>query len=224
MPVIEKHPVPDQISLFSTFVPFLKSLPFDRLPGLESQLKMAPLNRKQDIMTLGKGMDATLSAVLFLFYPLENGHTATVFIQRPSYNGAHGGQISFPGGRLEPTDPGLDFTALRETHEEVGVPPHTVEILGKLSELFIPPSNFIVSPYVGITQKRPRFIPDEKEVESILEIELSDFFQPAHCQTRELSLIGGYRLTTPCFVINGRIIWGATAMMIREFLELVRKG
>ena len=61
-------------------------------------------------------------------------------------------------------------------------------------------------------------------MESILEIELSDFFQPAHCQTRELSLIGGYRLTTPCFVINGRIIWGATAMMISEFLELVRKG
>ena len=224
MPVIEKHPIPEQISLFSTFVPFLKGLPFDQLPGLESQLKMAPLNRKQDIMTLGKGKDATLSAVLFLFFPLENGHTATVFIQRPSYNGAHGGQISFPGGRLEPTDPGLDYTALRETQEEIGVHPGAVELVGKLSDLFIPPSNYIVSPYVGITKERPRFLPDPKEVDGILEMELSDFFHPDHCQTRELTLIGGYRLQTPCYVINDQVIWGATAMMISEFLELIARG
>lgn len=224
MPFTETRPIPERIIRFTAFLPLLRALPFDRLPGLESQLKMAPLNRKQEIMTLGKGKGATRSAVLFLFYPLANGNTSTVFIQRPSYNGAHGGQISFPGGRYEPADPGLDFTALRETHEEIGVQSDTVEIIGKLSDLFIPPSNYIVSPYVAVTPQRPHFLPDPKEVDGILEVELADFFLPAHCQTRELTLIGGYRLQTPCYVINDQVIWGATAMMISEFLELVARG
>ncbi|MEE4178451.1 MAG: CoA pyrophosphatase [Bacteroides sp.] len=224
MSVVQNSIIPDRITKFSAFVPFLRSLPFHQLPGMESQLRMAPTNRKQEIMSLGKGKGATQSAVLFLFYPLANGNTSTVFIQRPQYNGAHSGQIAFPGGRFEPNDPGLEFTALRETHEEVGVHPGSVEMVGKLSDLFIPPSNYIVSPYVGITMERPQFIADPLEVESILEIELSDFFQPTHCQTRELTLIGGYRLQTPCYVINEQVIWGATAMMISEFLALIEKG
>lgn len=223
MSVVQNSTLPGRITKFSAFVPFLRSLPFHQLPGLESQLRMAPVNRKQEIMSLGKGKGATQSAVLFLFYPLPNGNTSTVFIQRPQYSGAHSGQIAFPGGRFEPTDSGLEFTALRETNEEVGVPIKDIEIVGKLSDLFIPPSNYIVSPYVGITLQRPQFIADPLEVESILEIELNDFFQPAHCQTRELTLIGGYRLQTPCYVINDQVIWGATAMMISEFLELISK-
>lgn len=213
--------VSEKISNFKEFSAVLRGLPYDRLPGLESQLKMAPINRKQEIMSLGQGKNAVKSAVLFLFYPDDKGRTITVFIKRPEYNGAHSGQISFPGGRYETTDPSLEFTALRETQEEIGVPVSDIEVAGKLSDLFIPPSNYIVSPYIGITRERPAFKADPLEVADILEIELSDFFQPGNCRTKELVLIGGYRLQTPCFEINSHTIWGATAMMVSEFLEFV---
>ncbi len=213
--------VSEKISHFKDFASLLRGLPYDRLPGLEAQLKLAPVNRKLEISSLGNGKNAVKSAVLFLFFPDENGCTTTVFIKRPEYNGAHSGQISFPGGRYETTDPSLEYTALRETHEEIGVPVSDIEVAGKLSDLFIPPSNYIVSPYIGITRKRPAFKADPLEVAAILEIELSDFFQTANCRTKELVLIGGYRLQTPCFEINGHTIWGATAMMVSEFLEFV---
>lgn len=213
--------VSEKISHFKDFASLLRGLPYDRLPGLEAQLKLAPINRKLEISSLGNGKNAVKSAVLFLFFPDENGCTTTVFIKRPEYNGAHSGQISFPGGRYEPSDPDLDFTALRETHEEIGVPPSDVELVGKLSDLFIPPSNYIVSPYLGLAKQRPAFVPEPSEVAGIIEIKLSDFFQPANCQTKQITLIGGYSLQTPCYIINGHVIWGATAMMVSEFLAFV---
>ncbi len=213
--------VSEKISNFKEFSAVLRGLPYDRLPGLESQLKMAPINRKQEIMSLGQGKNAVKSAVLFLFYPDEKGRTVTVFIKRPEYNGAHSGQISFPGGRYEAADQNLQTTALRETHEEIGVPVSEIEVAGKLSDLFIPPSNFIVSPFIGMAQKRPDFVPDPTEVARIIEIELSAFFQPVNCQTKRITLIGGYTLETPCYIIDGHVIWGATAMMVSEFLEFV---
>jgi len=217
----ELQNVSEKISHFNDFEGCLRGLPYDRLPGLESQLKMAPINRMQEIMSLGQGKNAVKSAVLFLFYPDEKGRTTTVFIKRPEYNGAHSGQISFAGGRYESSDPDLDNTALRETHEEIGVPPSEIELVGKLSDLFIPPSNYIVSPYLGIAKKRPDFVPDPSEVAQLLEFRLTDFFKPENHHTKLITLIGGYTLETPCYIINGNVIWGATAMMVSEFLEFI---
>lgn len=211
----------EKISDFKDFSAVLRGLPYDRLPGLEAQLKLAPINRKLEISSLGNGKNAVKSAVLFLFFPDEQGRTTTVFIKRPEYNGAHSGQISFPGGRYEPSDPGLDYTALRETHEEIGVPASDVELVGKLSDLFIPPSNYIVSPYLGLAKQRPAFVPEPSEVAGIIEIKLPEFFQLANCQTKLITLIGGYNLHTPCYIIDGHVIWGATAMMVSEFVEFV---
>lgn len=217
----ELQTLSEKISHFNDFAALLPGLPFDRLPGLESQLKMAPINRKQEIMSLGQGKNAVKSAVLFLFYPDEKGRTTTVFIKRPEYNGAHSGQISFPGGRYETTDQNLKTTALRETQEEIGVPVSDIEVAGKLSDLFIPPSNYIVSPYLGITPVRPAFVPDPAEVAQLLEFRLTDFFNPENRHTKLITLIGGYTLETPCYIINGHTIWGATAMMVSEFVEFV---
>lgn len=190
------------------------------LPGLEAQLKMAPPTRSEMIRTMNKGLAPVESSVLFLFYPLEEGRVGTVFIQRPVYNGSHSGQISFPGGRHEATDPDMQFTALRETYEEVGVPPHTVEVVGQLTSLFIPPSNFMVSPYLGLSAQRPSFVADPLEVEKILEIELTSFFNPRNRVMTTIELSTGQSIQTPCYLVNGYIIWGATAMMISEFVEM----
>lgn len=212
----------ENILNFNSFSSILRGLPYLSLPGLKSQLKMAPANRLQEIMSLGQGKNAVKSAVLFLFYPDKKGNTTTVFIKRPENNGVHGGQISFPGGRYEEADKNLRNTALRETFEEIGVPAADIEITGKLTDLFIPPSNFMVSPYIGLLKKKPSFVAQPAEVESLIEIGLAGFLNPQNVHSRTIALNGGQRLDTPCYVINGHVIWGATAMMVSEFFEFLK--
>jgi 8-oxo-dGTP pyrophosphatase MutT (NUDIX family) len=208
---------------FDSFLKLLDRFPVNDLPGLDAQLRMAPDIRREEISRMGKESNAVKSSVLFLFYPLPNGSTATVFIQRPIYAGSHSGQISFPGGRYEKTDHGLDFTALRETHEEIGVQPDKIEIKGRLSDLYIPPSNYIVSPFIGICRQQPVFRPDPKEVSAIIEVELQAFFEKQNIVTKTFTLPTGYSFQTPCYSINGYIIWGATAMIISEFKQALRQ-
>ena len=208
---------------FSEFSKQLKSVDFNVLPGLDAQIRMAPTNRRDDIRTRGEGSKPVLSGVLFLLYPLADGSTATVFIQRPKYNGVHSGQISFPGGRFEPVDTSLDQTALRETYEEIGVDSKDIEIVGKLTDLYIPPSNHLVSPFVGISHRMPSFEADPIEVESIIRIPLHEFLRSGCTQHIPITLADGSRLHTPCYVIDGLVIWGATAMMIAEFLQLLER-
>ncbi len=215
--------LPVLLKNFELFVNHLKAINWEALPGLEAQLKMAPLIRREEIGSLGQGLVPVKSSVLFLFFPLEDFRVGTVFIQRSVYRGTHSGQISFPGGRHEQTDPDLEYTALRETFEEVGVPPEQVEVIGRLTNLFIPPSNFMVSPFLGIADQRPRFVPDPLEVDQILEVELQAFFNPRNKVMKTIDLSTGFSLDTPCFSINGYTIWGATAMMISEFLEILRQ-
>jgi 8-oxo-dGTP pyrophosphatase MutT (NUDIX family) len=156
-----------------------------------------------------------------LIYPTVDDKARLVFIQRPTYDGAHSGQISLPGGRFEPADPSLEYTALRETYEEIGVPHDKVQVIGKLTDLFIPPSNFLVSPYVGVIAERPDFVIDRYEVEYVIEVDLEVFFNPSYCITKELQLRQGFSIKTPCYVVNGYTIWGATAMIIAEFVAFV---
>ena len=198
----------------------LRARPFDALPGMEIQLEMAPTNRRNEIRARGSGQSPVKSSVLLLLYPGERGEPLMVFIQRPRYDGAHSGQIAFPGGRYESTDKDLEQTALREAQEEVGVDPDRVEVIGGLTPLYIPPSNYIVSPFVGLTDRRPAFVPDKKEVDRLLELPLSAFRERNNKQMRAITLSTGIRLQTPCFVIHGEMIWGATAMIMAEFLAL----
>jgi 8-oxo-dGTP pyrophosphatase MutT (NUDIX family) len=206
---------------FNKFVRCLESADFSNLPGVKAQLLMAPSIRHTDILNMGIGRNPVKSSVLLLFYPGTEQQVTTVLIQRPEYDGAHSGQISFPGGRFEPGDTDLAYTALRETHEEIGVDPGMVDLKGRLTDLFIPPSNFIVTPFLGISESRPTFIPDPGEVAAILEISLKDLLNPACREMKVLTLRDGYRLETPCFNLNGNIIWGATAMIISEMAKII---
>ena len=212
----------DCLNTYENLRSCLQRIDYSKLPGLDAQLRMAPELRHMELKSRGIGRDAIKSSVLILFYPSETGHPFLVFIQRPIYNGAHGGQISFPGGRYEIDDPGLEYTALRETYEEIGVNPDQIEVLGKLSDLYIPPSNYLVYPFVGVADSRPLFKPDPLEVDAIIEVDFSLFFHEEHCTLKPVRLRDGNIIQTPCFNINGHIIWGATAMMLEELLTTIR--
>jgi len=207
---------------FSEYEKKLRQLNFDSLPGLEAQMKMAPEIRQQEIKKMAQSQEAIKSSVLFLFYPGKDSKTQTVFIQRPDYDGVHGGQISFPGGRFEKEDLNLENTALREAREEVGIEPGKVEIFGQLSDLYIPPSNFLVRPFLGFYPHRPDFAIDPVEVAALLEVDVSAFFHRENKQAMPIVMSNGMEIKTPCFSINSHIIWGATAMIISEFVELYR--
>lgn len=192
------------------------------LPGRASQLKMSSAARIRQLIRITPSDDARQSSVLLLLYPLA-GKVYFVLMLRPEYRGIHSGQISLPGGKSEETDDSLIYTALREAREEIGIDPSKVQILGQLTEMFIPPSNFIVTPVVGYQASRPEFRADPKEVAGIIEIALDDLLDDNNRQMKKIKLSMGLTLKVPAYCINGHVIWGATAMILSEFRDVVMR-
>lgn len=189
------------------------------LPGQESHQKMMAQFRINSKVQPNE--KTRRSAVLILFYPYQD-EIFVPLILRPAYDGVHGGQMAFPGGRVEKEDESLIRTALREAQEEIGVKAIDVKVIGQLTEIFIPPSNFFVLPIIGYINYHPTFYPDTREVESIYEINLNEIMDEKNQQIRKVD-VRGLRLETPCFVIQKRVIWGATAMMLAELNEVLRR-
>lgn len=191
----------------------------DPLPGKTAQFKMASAVRQE----ITPPEDARRAGVLALLYPKQQ-EWHICLIQRVSSNpnDRHKGQISFPGGRYDDEDGTLEQTAIREAYEEVGVLPQEVNILGPLTQLYIPVSNFLVDPFVGFTNNRPEFIPQPTEVADILEVPLAQFQDPATIQQIDLELAPQLILRdVPHYAIQGKVVWGATAMMISELMEML---
>jgi 8-oxo-dGTP pyrophosphatase MutT (NUDIX family) len=190
------------------------------LPGEAAQFRLAPAVRR---VQLTVPPDARQAAVLALFFP-KNNDWHLVFIERDSSNpnDRHGGQISFPGGKFEPEDGTLAHTALREAREEVGVDPGNIEILGALTDLYIPVSNFHAHPFVGFTAETPAFVPQVREVRSVLEVPFALLQQPDIVQFIDLQLAQNLILKqVPHFNLFGKVVWGATAMMLGELLAVL---
>ena len=165
---------------------------------------------------------ARRSAVLVLLFP-DQGQLKTVFIKRSEYNGVHSGQISFPGGQYETTDDSFEATALRETKEEIGVPGDKIQLIGRLTDFYIPPSNFLVKVYVGYTSQKPEYIPDKKEVQSVVEVNVEDLYDGNNITQKEFySTSRNGVVNAPTYVISGVEIWGATAMIVSELLDVLR--
>lgn len=158
-----------------------------------------------------------------LFYPDVERQTRLLLILRKVYQGVHSNQIGFPGGKVERIDKDLMDTALRETHEEVGVPPSDVEVIKELSEVYIPPSNFLVRPFMGIYHNPQPFIKEEAEVERLVEVYLRDFLDDSNHIQEILSTSYAKNINVPAFKLNGYTVWGATAMMMSEIKELLRQ-
>lgn len=164
-----------------------------------------------------------MAGVMAVFYPNESDKTNFILILRKTYKGVHSNQVGFPGGRLEIFDKNLEHTALRETEEEVGIPQEEVEIVKKLTKLYIPPSNFWVHPYVGLIEKTPNLVPQKSEVEKILEINIDELLNEKSLIKQKLSTSYASNIEVPAFSLSGHVVWGATAMMLSELKDLLKE-
>jgi 8-oxo-dGTP pyrophosphatase MutT (NUDIX family) len=161
-------------------------------------------------------------AVMIALYP-DEGKIYFPLIQRPPYQGIHGGQVSLPGGKLEDSDDNLIETAIRETFEEIGVKISDNQVLGSLSDLNVTASNFIVKPVISILDRKPEFIRDPREVEQIFKAEVQHLIHPQTLQEKELTVAQEVRLKAPFFDIEEKVVWGATAMILSEFVEILKE-
>jgi 8-oxo-dGTP pyrophosphatase MutT (NUDIX family) len=213
------------MQIFNSFSKELEQkLLLSKLPGLPSQLKMAPVTRLEELKKMNLSLEemgniARKSAVLILFYP-KNDETHIAMIKRATDNTVHSDQISFPGGKVEKSDTSLIYTALREAEEEIGIMADSVNIVGNLTKLHIPPSNFDVYPFIGITNNTPLFSTNY-EVQKILEVDLKTLLNPATCTYKKIQHRTGNDFVVPCYYIQDEVVWGATAMIISELLEIV---
>jgi len=161
-------------------------------------------------------------AVMIVLYP-DGGKIYFPLMQRPPYQGIHGGQVSLPGGKMEDFDENLIETAIRETFEEIGVKISDNEVIGSLSDLNVTASNFIVKPVVSILNKKPEFIKDPREVEQIFKAEIKHLIHPQTLREKELTVAQEVRLMAPFFDIEEKVVWGATAMILSEFVEILKE-
>ncbi len=159
-----------------------------------------------------------------LFYPDEGYITHLLFIHRKTYPGIHSDQIGFPGGKMERQDKDIMETALRETHEEVGALPKNIEVVRALTKVFIPPSNFEVQPFIGLYRKEHPFVPQEVEVEALIEVPVADFMDDRNLITQKLTTSYANDLEVPAFRLKGYTVWGATAMMLSEIREIFNRA
>lgn len=185
---------------------------------------MEPEERKKWRETnLLKGLQPKQAGVMALFYPSIQNTTQLLLILRKTYQGVHSNQIGFPGGKVEKSDKDLLHTALRETSEEVGVPANRVTVLKRLTEVYIPPSNFLVQPFVGLYETPGPFIIQEEEVEALVEVRLDDFLNKENEIAQRLTTSYANNILVPAFKLNGYTVWGATAMMLNEIKDLLSK-
>ena len=162
------------------------------------------------------------AAVLILLYP-KNNRTHLVLIERNSYLGVHSSQIAFPGGKVEVNDPSVAFTALRETQEEIGVEMNKVSIIKAFTEVYIPPSNFMVFPFMGISMNELNFKIQEEEVEAVVELPLNVFLDDSIIITKTMTTSYANDILVPGFSVGDNFIWGATAMMLSELKDTIKK-
>ena len=192
------------------------------LPGTEVQWALASSDRMIKGFPRFPREDSKAAAVMILLYPKDDIiHTA--FIQRPTYEGVHGGQISFPGGKKEDSDPDLIHTALREASEEIGVNSSEINVISTLTPLYIPVSNIIVTPVVCWMEKQPVLKPQEEEVVFIIEADIRTLINPAIIKIKPFE-IRGEMIDIKYFDYNDNVIWGATAMILHELFTIFRRG
>jgi len=186
------------------------------LPGLDAQVAMAPSPRLFDSSA---GAEPRKAGVLLILYPIGDALHLPLTVRTPDLE-HHSGQVSFPGGGWEEGDCSLQETALREAQEEIGVSAAALEILGALTPLYIPTSNNVIHPFVAYTPRRPAFRLDKREVAELLEIPVSLLLDPA-TRREEDWLWHGAALHVPFFAVGQYKIWGATAIVLAEFLALL---
>lgn len=192
------------------------------LPGQAAQMKMAPHSRRGKMPIPD---DVRLAGVMAALFQKEN-KWHVVFIERnPNDKDQHGGQISFPGGKAELEDGTMLQTALRETEEEVGILQNKIKVLGALSELYIPVSNFKVYPFVGFLDEQPIYKIQESEVSRVIETPLALFSDPKFQKKKDIQINKYLTLKdVPYYEVEEKALWGATAMMMSELVAVIESS
>jgi len=206
--------------MFQLFINNLKTNLQKPLPGVEAQFEMAHVKREKVLSNSYESQNYRPSAVLILLYPNEEQQTSVLLIERMTYNGHHSGQIAFPGGKAEPSDVDLQATALREFFEETGAD-ITPTIIGKLTPVYIPVSKFMVQPFVSYVEQKPNFSASAYEVNELIEWEINQLLNPDIIKETVIEPAPGLKLKTPYFDVQGKVLWGATAMMLNELKKIL---
>jgi 8-oxo-dGTP pyrophosphatase MutT (NUDIX family) len=210
--------------LFTEFINYIPKILKQQLPAVSAHAKMAPSER---LPTLDpeyyKNNNPRRSAVMMLFYPKdEKAHL--ILIKRNAYPGVHSSQISFPGGKAETFDKDLAATAIRETFEEIGVAPAEIDIIMPFTEIYIPPSNFLVAPFLGLALKEPVFTPNPDEVVALIHLPLDVFLDDSIVISTAMQTSYSEKITVPAFKVEEHIVWGATAMILSELKETIKSA
>ena len=191
------------------------------LPGQEAQYLMAPMHRERIELEKLETQHYKPSAVMILFCEDENGNLFIPLTERMTYDGVHSGQVSLPGGKFETRDGDLMHTAQRECYEEIGI--DAIEVIGKLTPLWIPVSGFLVHPFVGISKlKNPVMKNQEREVKMILKLSAQNLLNDEIVKQGTMTVMNTVNIKTPWFEIEGLKVWGATAMILSELKELIK--
>ncbi|NBL65363.1 NUDIX domain-containing protein [Flavobacterium sp. NST-5] len=208
---------------YSEFVKFLPKITNLYLPGFEAHAKMAPLDRIATLKPPFFSENIEKAAVMMFFYP-KNNEIFLALILRNSYRGVHSSQIAFPGGKVELSDVDLEQTALRETFEEIGINKDSIEVIRQFSEIFIPPSNFVVTPFLGLSHSEIIFNPSEREVAGMIEVSIDEILDDANVSEVSLTTSYAENWEVPAFKFGEFVVWGATAMMLNELKEVIKSA
>lgn len=198
---------------FEHFKKLISKIKNKSLPGLSAQLKLAPIGRS---LQYNFQNPYKIAAVALIIYPDEEKETRLILIERNQYEGVHSGQVSFPGGKQEINDSSLAQTALRESNEEIGINIDSLVLLKKLSKIYIPPSNFLVTPFLFFSDQNLNFQPND-EVKNILIPSLSNVLN------FQIKSSENQTIVNPYFLYNNFKIWGATAMILNELVEIIKE-
>jgi 8-oxo-dGTP pyrophosphatase MutT (NUDIX family) len=203
---------------FLSIVPKIKQIP---LAKEKAHLKMIPPNRKMDFLRNKIGDTPREAAVLCLFYPNAKQKTEFVLILRKTYQGVHSAQIGFPGGKIEKKDIDFEQAALRETEEEIGIYKRNITVFKTMTSVYIPPSNFMVYPFLAHLDNEPIFKKDDYEVEKIIRMPLKALLKTNNITKKQVQTSYGITIEVPLFILQDVEVWGATAMMLSEIKMLL---
>ena len=191
------------------------------LPGFEAHLELAPYRKKVELNI--KKNNPKIASTLLLLYP-NNNDIYFCLTERQTYKGTHSNQISFPGGKNEIGET-IKETALRECNEEIGVQIDEINIIGELTQVYVPPSNFLIHPFVGYCDFKPNFKPNTREVKSIIEIRVNDLYKNELIKNTKM-IFGPkdqrFQVDIPYMDLNNKIVWGATSVILNEFRKMLK--
>ena len=209
---------------FSDFLKLIPKIENAFLPGEQAHAKMSPPERRDIMKTLDlKAKNPKEAAVMMLFYP-RNEKTNLILIIRNAYPGVHSSQIAFPGGKKEKSDASFMETALRETQEEIGISENQITVIRPFSQVYIPPSNFLVHPFMGYSCEELLFNPDPNEVAGLIEMPFDHFLDDNNMELQKMATSYSVSIDVPVYVIKEHRVWGATAMMMSELKDVLKNA